>query len=129
MTFQPFYREVIIDSDDLFKVIVGVMMNCPVRILVLLPLFCFTGCASTSSQTQQAKPADEIVRKNIVPAVQKTPKIAKKKLVCRKESVVGSHFNLRICKSAAQWDAEREHSREDIEEILRRSEPRIGQQQ
>lgn len=84
------------------------------RLLFLAPLLCVVGCVTTTyhkvEQQENTGVDQQIAQIESTSSVKKSHRYVARKdrIVCTRESVVGSHFKTRTCKTAAQRDAERE---------------------
>ena len=84
------------------------------RLLLLAPLFCVIGCVATTyhkvEQQENTGADQEVAQIDSTPSRKKDHKYVARRdwIVCTRESVVGSHFKTRRCRTAAQMAAERE---------------------
>ena len=77
-------------------------------------------CASTAD-VKSASNSSEVssMSKATVPATEKVAS-AEDKEVCRRYAVSGPNFKRKVCKTAAEWEADRERSQKGTAEFQRR---------
>ena len=89
------------------------------RLLILVLSFFVVGCVSTTyhkvEQQENTGTDQEIAQIGSTPGMKKNHKYVARgdRIVCTSESVVGSHFKKRTCRTAAQMAAERERIPDD----------------
>jgi hypothetical protein len=87
--------------------------------LVLLSL-CIVGCASSGDRPSARSP-EKYSDTQVAEAVKEHNEAVedeKDKVICTRESVVGSHFSRRVCRSLRQLEEEREYARRMLEDQL-----------
>ena len=94
------------------------------RFMLFIPLVILVGCGSTPTEqtdTGGVIPVDKSVTASTeieaheatVAQYNETVSYYKNKVVCTRQRVTGSHFKVRICRTVAQIEREREEAQRD----------------
>jgi uncharacterized lipoprotein YajG len=74
-------------------------------------IFVLAACAATPNTTSEAMASEQNVAAEAAEKSNEKTASADGELICKRQSVVGSNFNRKVCATAEQWEASEEESR------------------
>lgn len=95
-------------------------------VLSLVVLGCATG-SDRPAPKSVAQPSEKQVEKAVAQYNEGVTQ-EKEKIICTRESIVGSHFTKRVCRTVAEMEQEREAARRSIDDTYTSQESTVGGQ-